>query len=252
MKLKYAISLWNYYHYSNPLSLERTIEEVRREGYGIEIWGAWQEETNLYDETVRGRLTSILRNMTTSVHTANVKTFEDHRMQIDAAAEWGARVIVFHKANLDLEGTDKLDTVLCRDIVAYAGDRQVKVALENGPLSFLSAAIEKVDDLSICLDVGHVYNTPEPMSSYLATLKERLIHVHIQDILPSEEKGVTSFRDHYIPGTGGIPQKDWELVLSVLNEINFEGVAVFEIRPRKPLQTALIARKFLSNLLPPV
>lgn len=55
-------------------------------------------------------------------------------------------------------------------------------------------------------------------------------------------------RDHYIPGTGGIPRADWELLARTLHEINYDGIAVFEVQPRRPLQTALLTRQLMQSL----
>jgi sugar phosphate isomerase/epimerase len=55
---------------------------------------------------------------------------------------------------------------------------------------------------------------------------------------------------HYALGTGGIPLQDWELLTATLQEIGFDGTAVFEIRPRNPYQTARLGQHFLENLHP--
>ena len=126
------------------------------------------------------------------------------------------------------------------------------MALENGPLAFLDQAISEVEDLRICLDIGHVYFTDEPLSTFLKVLKTRLVHLHIQDILPWEEAWLPHpGRDHYLPGTGGIPEEDWKLLAATLEEIDFQGTAVFEIRPRNPYQTAHLTSQFLSRFMSP-
>jgi len=126
----------------------------------------------------------------------------------------------------------------------------VKLALENGPLCVLQSAIEKIDGLGICLDVGHVYFTDDPMSKFLSVLKGRLIHLHIQEILPAEEKALPyTGADHYIPGSGAIPADDWRLLVQTLKEINYQGIAVFEIQPRNPFQTALWGKRFMTGIL---
>jgi len=250
MRIEYSVSQWNYYHYAEVLSLERAVALVREQGYGVELWNVWGEEKDLFDEIGRKRLKPIVEAMTVSLHTAGVDGFESHTKQIDAAAELGAGIIVLHPG--DLAGADKttLDAGLAAETVGYAQERGVRLALENGPLPFLVEAASRVEGLGICLDVGHVYFTPDPLRSYLDALKERIIHVHIQDILPQAEDALPhTGKDHYIPGTGGIPQQDWELVAAALREIDFEGIAVFEIQPRNPLQTALLGRRFFEGLL---
>ena len=250
MRIRYSVSLWNYSHYTNVLSLERVIALLREQDYGIELWGSWKEEKDLFDEVGRKRLKHVLQGMTVSLHTAGADTFDLHKKQIDAAVDLGAEVVVLHSSDFFTKTNRDLNVQLACKAVAYASEQGVRLALENGQLPFLVNAIEKVEGLSICLDVGHVYLTPDPMSKFLDALKERIIHLHIQDVLSEAEVGLPcTGKDHYIPGTGGIPDKDWNLFATTLQEINFRGIAVFEIQPRNPLQTAFLGRAFMQNLL---
>jgi sugar phosphate isomerase/epimerase len=250
MRIQYSISLWNYSHYASLQSLEHELALIRAQGYGVELWSPWRGEADLFDQVGRARLRPILQGMRVSLHTAVVNTFELHRKQIDAAADLGAEVVVLHSD--DLLATDRvsLDVPLARDVVSYAADHGVKLALENGQLRFLERAIEEVDGLGICLDVGHVYLTPDPMSSFLDALKHHIIHLHLQDVASDADACLPgSADDHYVPGTGAIPEADWELLAETLREIDFQGTAVLEIRPRTPLQTALLATRFLEPIL---
>ena len=250
MQIKFSVSLWTYYHYADVPSLERTITLLREQGYGIELWGTWKDEKDLYDEIGRKRLKNILQDISVSLHTAGANTLDLHKKQIDAAADLGAGIIVIHPDDI-LSGNKKdVDIELCRKAVAYATEHNVRLALENGELPFLIKALENVNGLDICLDVGHVYFTADPMKKFLDALKKRIIHLHIQDILPKTEPLVPhNFGDHYIPGTGGIPEMDWKLIATTLKEINFNGTAVFEIHPRDPFQTAFLGKNFIQNLL---
>ncbi len=137
--------------------------------------------------------------------------------------------------------------------MAYASEKGVKLALENTKpwkLRDIAGAIDNVEGLGICLDVGHVYLREEPMREFLNALKERITHLHLQEIYSELESGLPlTGPDHYIPGTGGIPREDWELLFATLREIDFQGMGVFEIRPRNPLQTALLARDFVQGLI---
>lgn len=251
MKIDYSVSLWNFYHYADVPSLERLIASIKELGFGVELWGAWKDEKDLYDEVGRKRLKYLLDGMKTSLHGVfETNTFELHKKQIDASSELGAEVVVVHMDNLALGDRKHLDAKLSRDVVAYADKRGIRIALENGELSFLSDAIEKVDGLGICLDVGHVYFTQDPMSKYLEVLKGHIIHLHIQDTLPKAEDNLPfTGKDHYIPGSGGITDKDWRLIIATLKEVNFQGTAVFEIQPRNPFQTAFLGKTFMQKLL---
>jgi sugar phosphate isomerase/epimerase len=251
MKIQYSVSMWNFYHYSNVPGPEQFIPMLHELGYGIELWSKWKEALDLFSAEGRQLIKPLTQGKTITLHTSGCnRTFETHKKQIDAAADFGAPVIVLHPEDVTFEDSGKVNVPLVKDAVAYAADRKVKLALENGPLSILQDAIEKTEGLGICIDVGHVYFTDDPMSKYLDVVKHRLFHLHIQEMLPDEEKQLPcTGPDHYIPGTGVIPADDWKLLIRTLHEINYDGVAVFEIQPRNPFQTALWAKRFMGNLL---
>jgi len=250
MQIRYAVSLWNYFHYVNVPSLERVLALLRDQGYGVELWGAWREERDLFDLIGRTRLKHALAGMEVSLHTVGANTLELHQKQIDAAAYLGAEVVVIHSDDIYTRDKSDLDVALAREVVSYASRRGVKIALENGELPDLINAIKNVDGLGICFDVGHVYLTGGSMSEFLDALKERIIHLHLQDVLPETESHLPlTEKDHFIPGTGGIPEEDWELLIATLKHIDFQSMAVFEIRPRNPLQAALLGRTFVQELI---
>jgi sugar phosphate isomerase/epimerase len=251
MKLQYAISLWNYSHYPGTGTLEQELGTIRELGYGVELWAQWQNGPSLYEKAERARLKAALGGMPVSLHSAIVRSFDEQQAQIDAAHDLGAGVLVVHSDEFYAGDSRELDVTLCRDVVAYAGERGVCIALENGQLPFLEQALAVVEDLRICLDVGHVYLTGDTMPAFLAELKGRIVHLHLQDILTPAELGLPGAgMDHYTPGTGGIPLEDWHLLAATLDEIDFDGTAVFEIRPRNPYQTASLGRRFFDGLLP--
>lgn len=251
MRIRYAISLWNFTHYTRVPNLERVIPEIRRQGYGVELWGFSHDETDLFDEAGRRRVKPLLEGMTVSLHTRAGREVAMHRKQIDAAQDFAAEGIVLHPANLCAESDhDALDMELTRRIVDYAAERNVKLILENGKLDFLLQAVEKVPELGICIDTGHVYNQGSTLREYLKHLKHRLMHLHLQDIVPPADKGLPlAYEDHYRPGTGGIPAADWKHLADTLKEIDFDGVAVFEVRPPGPFQLAPGAEAYFESVL---
>jgi sugar phosphate isomerase/epimerase len=249
MQIEYSVSIWNHTHHAAVGSLEEEIALIREHGFGVELWGSWRHEDDLYSEENRDRLRPVLGGMTVSLHSAFGRSWDRHKRQIDAAADWGGRVIVLHSSDLVAESGSELDVGLAREVVACAAERQVRIALENGQLPFLVNAIEKVEGLGICLDVGHVYLTPDPMSAFLDAIQERLIHLHLHDMLPPALVPPGATPDHYALGAGGIPEEDWGLLIKTLRRIDFEGIGVFEIRPRSPLQTALLGSAFMQRVL---
>jgi sugar phosphate isomerase/epimerase len=249
MQLDYAVSIWNYTHHVSPRSVEEMIGLVREREMGIELWGAWKHESDLYSEENRLRLKALLEGMKVSLHSALSNSWRQHKKQIDAAAAWGANVVVLHSSDLVTKQGEGLDYGLAREVVTYAAEQQVQIALENGQLPVLAGAIEAVEQLGICLDVGHVYLTNEPMHVFLDVLGQRIIHLHLHDHLAPELIETGAMPDHYALGSGGIPKDDWHLLAGKLREIDFSGMAVFEIRPRSPLQTAHLGSVFMNKLL---
>ena len=245
MELKYRISLWNYFHYANPGSLEKVVGDIASRGYGVELWPSWEIEEDLFNEIYRERLRALLKGLPSSWHSGSVNTLEGHRRQIDTASYVGSDVIVVHARNLLVAG-ENADFDFAQKVLDYAREKNVTITLENGPLPTLKRAVDQLDDLKICLDTGHAYYYAFSMKAYVDALKDRLYHLHIQDYL---EKSSSSFLDHYIPGTGLIPKEDWLYLLRALEEIDFKGAAVLEIRPRVPLQTAMETKRFFSALL---
>jgi sugar phosphate isomerase/epimerase len=249
LQIETAVSLWNFGHYRNVKSLPEELAVLKELGYGVELWNTFPGEEDLFGEQKREWLRPVLDGMQVSVHTALGNRWEVHCRQIDAAASWGARVVVIHPSDLYSDEGRILDRGLAREVVAYGQERGVAVALENGQLPFLVEAIKQVDGLRICLDVGHIYLTSEPMSAFLDELKSHLIHLHLQEVAaPAEGKYAMAAGDHYELGTGGVPIEDWCLLLTTLEEIDFAGMGVFEIRPRPPWQTALRGSWFMADL----
>lgn len=254
MRIQYAISLWNFSHYAHVNSLEQELGQIRELGCGVELWGWYRRTQNLYSESRRLRLKQMLGDMPVSMHSALVHSLTEHKTQVDAAHDLGARVVVVHPNEFFADEQGTLDVPLCRDVVAYAAEWGVCIALENLPhtgqqLPFLEQAIAAVDGLRICLDVGHIYSTDTPMRHYLTTLKSHIVHLHLHDTISPAEIGLPDVgAGHYIPGSGSIPNEDWELLAATLREIGFDGTAVFEIRPRNPYQTARLGMRFLGGL----
>lgn len=249
MRIRYSISLWNFTHYTHFPNLERIIPPIREQGFGIELWGRHYDELDLYDAAGRKRLKPLVEGMTVSLHTAGGNGMELHHKQVDAAADLGAEVIVLHAPGVCRPGTSEFDPELAAEAVEYATQAGVKLALENGTLELCSEAIEKTPGLGVCIDTGHIYNRGESMADYLGALKGRLIHLHLQDVLGDAEQGLPlTGQDHYLPGTGGTPHDDWRLIGATLEEIDFDGIAVFEIRPRTPFQTGVLAKNFMEGI----
>ncbi len=248
MVLQYSISLWNYGHYSKKTDLPELLAHITDLGYGVEAW--WRSSRQIVELAEAGTLSDVMKGMPITLHTGKPNNFEEHVRQIEDAAKIDARTIVLHPSDLArADNPDEVDVELTAEVVQYAARNNIHMALENGKLTFLKSAIDAVDELKICLDVGHVYNQGGEMRDYLNTLKHRLHHLHLQDIARADENGLPLIgMDHYTPGTGGIPREDWLLIADTMKEIDFHGLCVFEIRPRNPFQTAREGQRYFTGL----
>lgn len=274
MRIEYSLSLWNYSQYAagNTATipeLDQVITTTRSGGYGIELWGHWgrlervasstfrvtRTGDSLYSSDTRRELKPLLEGMNVSLHSASYlwekNTIEAHVAQIEAAADLGGRVVVVHPTDFVTGHSGALDGGLAREVVSAAEAAGVRIALENDKqngLPFLTDAIRKVDGLGVCLDTCHLYFTPDPMGTYLDALRERLIHLHIGDTVSPDQSNLALVRnDHHLPGTGGIPAKDWDLLAQTLRHIDFDGIAVFEILPMSAFQIGFRARRFFEE-----
>jgi len=244
MELDYRISLWNYGFYARASSLEETVQEIVAAGYGVELHSRWKEEQDLYGCEQRKRLRALLRGVRVSLHSGNVTDFEGHGRQIDCAAEVGADPIVVHTAHLGISGEPPA-YALAREVLAYAQSRAVRLALENGPLPDIRAALEALPSLSFCLDVGHCYADGSSIPEFLDAAGERLIHVHLQDRRPGEKRPWGS--GHYRPGAGAIPREHWQCLAEWIRLRSFRGALVFEVKPLPPVAVAQGGRAFLAQ-----
>ncbi len=255
MQIQYAVSLWNFIHYANRPDFGEIAEVLRANELGIELWNSF-ENWSLNDKETRLNVKTLFAGLPVSYHTeigGNSKEF--HQNQINNAVEVGAQKLVLHSDNLYYQDTKELDVDLTGFVVESANTFGIDIMLENGQLPFLTHAIAQVPTMKICLDVGHVYLTNDPMSAFLEQLGPSVTHLHLQEILSPLERGLLGqsgiILDHYIPGTGGIPMEDWTLLFEYLQKRDYAGMAVFEIQPRKPLQTAVIGRDFVEKFILP-
>ncbi len=305
MNIRYAVSLWDFDHYTFVPPIEALIPMIRESGFGLELWSAWHhDQSDFFSPEWRRVLKPLVQDMPLSFHgSGKATTWEAHCRQIDAAADLGAGVIVIHSAYVALrqagnhppatlgraasplaaaartglhalprddakaspiltgqsESTPKsmgeakkptrIDEDLLGKVLGYASQAGVRLALENGSLDCLEHAAATFPNLGLCLDTGHLYNGGLTMSA-VDRIKHRLIHLHLQEPLPEAEASLPlACKDHYMLGIGGIPKADWKLLASMLREIDFDGMAAFELRPLNVFQNAMRGQQFMQQVL---
>lgn len=252
MKLNYSLSMWNYEAYTVPAMFGEAIADARRSGYGVEVWPSWKEEGNLFAPEKRARLVDLLQDIPSSLHGGPVRTLDEHKTQIQAAKDTRSPVIVVHADSLSTDG-QTINPGMTAEVVAFARDSGVTIALENGTgsvgLDDLLRAADAVPDLKFCLDIGHVYVAHDrSLSDYLQLLGSKIAHLHLQDVymVPSAKRAKSD--SHRAPGQCDIPFRDWRLLLSTLTKIGYSGFAVLEVRPFDPAEIASQSTEFLDSI----
>ena len=114
-------------------------------------------------------------------------------------------------------------------VVAHAERREVRLGFEPEPGMFVERLVDfetldrrlgHPDALGLTLDLGHcVCLEPEPVEVCVARGAERLVHVHVEDMV----RGV---HEHLMFGDGEL---DLAAALSALVEIGYEGLVAVEL-----------------------
>ena len=250
MAMGYSISQWNYGMYRTQLEIEDLAEEIRAGGYGIEWWPRGWGIPPLTDEHIE-RFAAASQSMRVSLHSENPVRFP-YKPQIELAVRIGAEIQVIHAGML--LGPDGDDYAGAADMVRYAGDHGVRLALENSlnDTDVLRRLLEANESLGFCYDVGHGYRSDPQIDhkTFLADVfQERLCHVHLQDVLRPDElhlPGGTG-ADHFMIGTGIIPQEFWDALGAELQRRDYKGLLVFELRPRNVIQLVTRSRILLEG-----
>jgi len=110
----------------------------------------------------------------------------------------------------------------------FFSDCGLKMALENTLPPRIGSGIEEIltllkrlnsNNAGICLDTGHINIEGDPVLA-LRKFANYLIHLHIAD-----NRGKND--DHFLPGKGSI---DWESFLTILKEIDYQGIFMLEVK----------------------
>jgi len=273
LKTNYYTSLWNYIYHDEPRSLEQVVSQMWDEGFGVELWPyffsldpyrpALQTRPtaiergfkDLFDATNLEHLLSAVSGVQTTWHSRGtgerplrVTTYEEHATQIDTAVTIGSTIISLHDIGESVTNTRIDDDVgIANHVVEYAQSRGVMLALETGKFDACLKATKLLPGLQICLDPAYIFSVSDKrLGDYLDTFSERICYLHLYDS--------TAQGGHLTPGTGDIPEEDWKLLLRWMRDVEFQGPAVFEVRPPpwKAGQTALDAvieaREYLERL----
>ena len=101
------------------------------------------------------------------------------RNRIAMASELGSDVIIMHAPH---NSTPALFRRSLDDLLPFAREHSVRIAIENGDLEDTAAVLSEYDPdyLGLCYDSGHGNESGDGLE-YLEALKDRLISVHLHD-----------------------------------------------------------------------
>lgn len=260
--MDYGISTWSFLSSdSGEKDLVKIIQIAKDNDFGLELWLDWEIDPEIFQKKNWTQLETLLKDMKNLTLHSRLLYSSDEKVlfeEIDFCSFLGAELIVFHPLSfgfpigtgdffLNLEGTDSAWDLLCRS-VEYAATQSVKIALENGPLNLLVTAFRNVsskigtESFGICLDTCHaqmhLHRYPHPLKEYLSQLGSVINHIHVSDCRGESD-------DHLPPGKGTI---DWQDFLHQLNQMNFQGTLILEIKDNNPIECAIKTRDFLEKL----
>lgn len=160
---------------------------------------------------------------------------ETIKRAISSAARARIKIMVMHPSGAHYENYPDREVLFtqCKnhvgEIYAHCESLGVTLAVENltgrgvcGTPSEMVEMLEVYPNLKVCFDTNHcTHILPEDYLDALikAGMQGRIAAVHISDYDLCEEK-------HRLPGDGKI---NWESVLSKLEELDFDGVFMYEV-----------------------
>ncbi len=157
--------------------------------------------------------------------------FELQSSLIKAAGDSGVEIAVIHPSGepyKDEERPEKMKYAIdmIDKLTIAAKNAGMTLALENLPRTCLcrthdemEAFLSAIPDLRVCFDTNH--NLSEPNAEYIRAVGSKIVTLHVSDYDFVDEK-------HWFPMDGGI---DWQELLSVLEEVGYQGRFTYETMP---------------------
>jgi sugar phosphate isomerase/epimerase len=175
---------------------------------------------------------------------------------VEAASALGAPVLVFHVSSLRFAAADTTvrartragDRERVRAVAEFAGERRIRVALENGSHpghpDYLLDLLGSLDlpNVGIALDTGHANLRGTPAHDVAERVASLVIHTHLHD-----NRGIRD--EHLPPGEGGI---DWARLVGALTSRHYAGAWCLELkghRSRMLEERLSESRVFMEGLL---
>lgn len=165
----------------------------------------------------------------------NVKYITKLKNEIDICSKFNIPIGVIHpiagNPNTKPVGVNKKGLESILEVVKYAKERNVKLAIENvdsESLKYLDYILENIskEDLGFCYDVGHNY-LYYPENDVLKKYSDRVIAIHLHDNLMNYKEFDDYTKDrHMLPFDGKI---DYDYVTKNIASSTYNNVILLEV-----------------------
>ena len=215
-----------------PSQVEAQLEEMARlkTVYEMSYIAHYPNEGNPFDvTTLKEQFVPKMKQLLDLTHTLDIHKGTIH-FWIDS--RWAAPEVV----------SDKID--LLKDLVAYAGQRDIVLCIENLTERYDSfmKAFDAIEDLRMTLDIGHAQLLASENTSFkfIEYVFEKIEHVHVHDNF-----GGTSVKDdlHLALGEGII---DYPAIFTCLREKGYDSTITMEVKPPDMKQTKEAIERYLK------
>lgn len=176
-----------------------------------------------------------------------LKGINDIKRRIDVIKKLNGKIVVVHPGGW-YEDKQERETRIHNcikslvEVTKIAHLKEIKIAIENLPPDFLGDDLEDLkfilnevreisrsnSSIGICLDTGHAFLT-NSLFEALDFFKNDILTIHLQDNFGDNNNDRSLVQDdiHCPPGHGKI---NWEHFFSKLNECNYDGGLIFEVK----------------------
>jgi sugar phosphate isomerase/epimerase len=221
--------------FAYDIPIETQIPMIAGAGFNYISPGGSLTHLDYLSKEVRKNFTKLLNRYSLKMDTIHAPLtgkfdLENYRRAAEAAAEFGASVVVVHCSPFELTESE-LASLLpqrkkdCKELEKISRATGVRFALENmmpGPASTLIVALVKDADpacIGFCYDSSHDQVDGPRTFELVEELKHRLIAVHLSD-------RIKPFTDHVIPWEGFI---HWDELCPILKTCNIQFPLLLEV-----------------------
>jgi sugar phosphate isomerase/epimerase len=230
----------------HPLSFEQECQYLKSLGFGVELWPTLRGHNECrYRRRNWPRLQAATQDMLVSMRSrADKPTLEQWAEQIECAKLLGANIVADLESLDILHGPELNGTDFAAEVIKMADVQGVALCLETGPLPTLINVGKRFESIRYCLDTGQAnIDANYSFKQYVDELAPRVAHLHLTD-----NYGKTD--DHEPPGLhGGIPRRDWDYLLDVLDRHANEIIGSFEMCPCAPKVMIRQASEYVFDVL---